>query len=110
MLLVVDTAREEEFVCHRDAEFVAQRQASIDEDLPPVHTPRTSGAPTFLVRKYPVLVPRLCGVVKQDLPVGKHSLMYSAKLDAVDRTSVIGRAPARGSSEPFTRAGPKVEG
>lgn len=75
--------RETEFVCQLDPAFVDQYTAEhgevSEQDLPGM-----SGGPAILVRQDRVLVPRLCGIVKQGVAFeGGNRLLYFAKLDRV---------------------------
>jgi hypothetical protein len=53
------------------------------EDVPPLGVGGCSGGPVFLVRDEPILIPRLCGIVKQGwAPFGSaHIILRFARLD-----------------------------
>jgi hypothetical protein len=63
-LAFIHALREQEFVCLLDPAYRERRQVGVEE-LPASDLPGASGGPGFLVRQEPVLVPRLCGIVKQ---------------------------------------------
>jgi len=88
-LALVQEIRESEFVCQLDPAFVDQytvEQGELSEDS----LPGMSGGPAILVRQETVLIPRLCGVLKQgwDLKDGNR-LLYFARLDRIAKTGAI---------------------
>src|SRR5881628_1998187 len=77
-LALVQQIRDSEFVCQLDPAFVDQyavERGELSEDS----LPGMSGGPAILVRQEFVLIPRLCGVLKQgwDLKDGNRLLYFA---------------------------------
>jgi hypothetical protein len=95
--LLVQSLHAAEFVAHRDPAFLDSVAVTL-EDMPPLAVGGCSGGPVFLVRLTAILVPQLCGIVKQGLrPVQDAGdiLFRFARLDCLLRED--------GSAEPVNR-------
>ena len=79
---LVHYLRDSEFACQLDPAFVdhytAEHGEVSEHDLPGM-----SGGPAILVRRETVLIPRLCGIIKQGVILGGSRILYFAKLDRV---------------------------
>lgn len=91
LLVLVHSVHERYFLCHRDPNYSAPVQVNVQEEVPGMDLAGCSGGPVFLVRNESgeLLVPQLCGVVSQDRPVGDHTLLQLARLDALQPSGKI---------------------
>jgi hypothetical protein len=81
--LLVQSLHEAEFVAHRDPAYLTSVTVTL-EDVLPLGVGGCSGGPVMLVRLTPILVPQLCGIVKQGLrpvPDTEDILFRFARLD-----------------------------
>lgn len=86
---LVQHFRDSEFVCQLDPAFVDQYTIE-QEELSEDSLPGMSGGPAILVRQEVVLIPRLCGVLKQGWSLGDgNRLLYFARLDRVAKDGSI---------------------
>jgi hypothetical protein len=53
-----------QFIAHRDPAYLTSMTRTL-EDMLPLGVGGCSGGPVLLVRQTPILVPQLCGIVKQ---------------------------------------------
>ena len=92
--LIVQSVHDSEFIAHRDPAFSETVRLTLD-DVPPQMVGGCSGGPVFLVRDEPVLIPRLCGVVKEGWsPFGTEDLLLRfARLDVTLNADGAVRSP-----------------
>jgi trypsin-like peptidase len=82
--------RETEFVCQLDPAFVDEHTTERGAELSAEDLPGLSGGPAILVRRETILVPRLCGILKQGVVFeGGTRLLYFARLDSVGKDGTI---------------------
>jgi hypothetical protein len=84
MLALIHHVRETEFVCQLDPAFVDRDRVDYAEDIvADEQLPGMSGGPALLVRRDPILVPHLCGILKQGTILAGSRLLAFARLDRV---------------------------
>lgn len=89
LLLLIQQVREDEFVCQRDPAFMGEHTVGCEE-VPPLDLPGMSGGPVFLIRQEPLVTWQLCGIIKQDLPLGEGNFVITcARLNALRRFGEI---------------------
>jgi hypothetical protein len=90
--LLVHSVHSTEFVAHRDPAYSNSVSVSLEE-LPILDLRGCSGGPVFLLRHEPILVPQLCGIVKQGWHVDEGNIIIRfARLDLVQDDGSV-RAP-----------------
>ena len=88
-LAFIHHVHEAEFVCQLDPAF-RDRYTEGHGELSDDELPGMSGGPAILVRQEKLLVPQLCGILKQGAAFeGGNQLFYFARLDRVDRDGRI---------------------
>lgn len=88
-LALVHHLREDEFVCQLDPAFV-DRELDGHDNLAEDKLPGMSGGPAILVRQEAIIVPHLCGLLKQGLALeGGNQLLSFARLDRVRQDGTI---------------------
>lgn len=84
MLAMVHHLRDDEFVCQLDPAFVDRDVADYGEDIVQGdQLPGLSGGPALLVRQERIIVPHLCGILKEGVVLGGSRLLSFARLDRV---------------------------
>ncbi len=82
-LALVHHLREDEFVCQLDPAFV-DRDVVVHDDLAEDELPGMSGGPALLVRQETVVVPHLCGILKQGVAFeGGNRLLYFTRVNRI---------------------------
>ena len=91
LLALVHEVRDDEFVCHLDPEFLAERTMVPHETLPPLDLPGLSGGPAFFVQSDPAepIAPQLCATVAEGWLLDRNVIVKYARLDRVDRSGRI---------------------
>jgi len=89
-LALVHHLRDDEFVCQLDPAFIDRDVADHGEPLAEDELPGMSGGPALLVRQETLVVPHLCGILKQGVAFeGDNRLLYFARLDRIGTDGVI---------------------
>jgi hypothetical protein len=83
-LALIHQLQPREFACQLDPAFVDQYEAEHAADLASEQLPGMSGGPGFLVRQGLLVVPRLCGIIKQGWDLGDgNQIIYFAPMTAI---------------------------
>lgn len=86
---LIHQLRETEFVCQLDPAFVDE-YTEREGDLSAEDLPGMSGGPAILVRQEAILVPRLCGILKEGVVFADGTrLLYFARLSGVGADGAI---------------------
>ena len=90
-LALVHQLRDHEFACQLDPEYTDQYDANPTEEVSPDDLAGMSGGPAFLVRQETLVIPRLCGIVKDGWTLGdENRIIYFARLGCVNPDGTIG--------------------
>jgi len=83
-LALIHQLRANEFACQLDPAFVDEHEAEQTTTLPAEQLPGMSGGPAFLVRQESLVVPRLCGIIKDGWDLGDgNQIIYFAPLTVI---------------------------